>query len=377
MSSLSPARDPRFLDLALRHADELAEQRGWPSRTLQQVRRGLRMLAGSHDPGEPIKTSTVTALSPVGVPGLRVLEVLTAIDGDVMAEDRPDSLAVWIDEQFHALPPQMRQELDAWITLLRDGTPRSPARHRSTVSALLAKAHPFLLECANRYTTLRQVTRDDVVKWLEGRTHQGNDASALRNLFRSLKSQRLVFTNPTSRIRIGAPHQSTPTSLSQDSLSELGDAANHSAQLRVVLALIGVHALQPNQVRRLSLEHLDLPNRWLRTGDVDRAIDPFTASAILDCLAHRHDRWPHTSNPHLLLTRRTAHEQGPVSEYWLAGLFRGLPVTLRQLREDRILEEARATGGDPLHIASMFGLGAQTGLRYASAVHPGLADPGS
>ena len=376
-SSRDPACDPRFLDLVLRHADELAEHRGWPPRTLLQVRRGLRMLASCHGPGEPIKASSVTGLSPAGVPGLRVLEVLTSLDGDVVVEDRPGSLTVWINDQVRDLPPQMRQELDVWITVLRDGTPRRRALHRSTVSARLASIHPFLLDCATRYTTLRQITRDDVVEWLEGRKYQANDASTLRNLFRTLKSERLVFTNPTSGIRVGAPHQSAPISLSPQSLRQFGDAAAHNPALRVVLALIGVHALWPNQVRRLHTEHLDLPNQRLRVGTVDRAVDPFTASAVIDYLAYRHERWPHTANEHLLLTRRTAHEQGPASEYWLRSMFRGLPVTLRQLREDRILEEARATGGDPLHIATMFGMGAKAGLRYASAVHSERNHPGS
>lgn len=376
-SSRNPARDPRFLDLALRHATEVAERRGWPPRTVQQVRRGLRMLASCHDPGEPIKASTVTALSLVGVPGLRVLEVLTALGSDVLFEDRIDSLTVWITEQFRALPPPMRQELSSWTTLMRNGSPRRRALHRSTVFTRLAAIAPFLLGTATRYTSLRQVTRDDVVDWLEGRKHRTTDATALRDLFRTLKSQRLVFTNPTSRIHVAAPHQSTPSSLSPDSLTQLGDAAIRNPPLRVVLALIGVHALQPIQVRRLSLEHLDLPNQRLRIGAIDRAVDPFTASAVTDYLDYRHQRWPHTSNQHLLLTRRTAHEQGPVSEYWLASLFRDLPVTLRRLREDRILEEARAAGGDPLHIATMFGMSGKAGLRYASTVHPGLAERGS
>lgn len=375
-SSRDPARDPRFLDLVLRRAGELAEHRGWPPRTLLQVRRGLRMLASCHDPGEPIKASTVMAMSPVGVPGLRVLEVLTCLDGDVVVEDRPDSLTIWVDEQVRDLPPQMHQEVHAWIMLLRNGSPRRRALHRSTVSARLASIRPFLLVCATRYTTLRQVTRHDVIEWLEGRKYQANDASALRNLFRTLKSERLVFTNPTSRIRVGAPHQSAPSSLSLQSLRQLGDAAECNPALRVVLALIGVHALLPNQVRRLHTEHLDLPNQRLHTGTVDRAMDPFTASAIADYLAYRHERWPHSSNQYLLLTRRTAHEQGPVSHYWLSSMFRGLPVTLRQLREDRILEEARAAGGDPLHLAAMFGMGAKAGLRYASAVHPERNHPG-
>jgi hypothetical protein len=77
---------------------------------------------------------------------------------------------------------------------------------------------------------------------------------------------------------------------------------------------------------------------------------------------------PRTSNPHLLVTRRTAHDQSAVSEFWLSSLLRHLPVTLRQLREDRILDEARATEADPLHLSAMFGLGADAGLRYTHAV---------
>jgi hypothetical protein len=72
----------------------------------------------------------------------------------------------------------------------------------------------------------------------------------------------------------------------------------------------------------------------------------------------------------LLLTRRTAHERGPVSAYWFTSLFDGLPATAAQLREDRILEEARAANGDLLHTAAMFGLTAKSALRYAKTVWP-------
>ena len=74
-SSLDPPRDPRFLHLVLRQADVLAECNSWPPRTLQQVRRGLRMIAGCHGPGEPVRASAITAMSPHGFPGMRVLEV--------------------------------------------------------------------------------------------------------------------------------------------------------------------------------------------------------------------------------------------------------------------------------------------------------------
>jgi hypothetical protein len=45
-------------------------------------------------------------------------------------------------------------------------------------------------------------------------------------------------------------------------------------------------------------------------------------------------------------------------------LFRGLPDTAEQLRDDRIVEEAQAGLADPLHLATVFGFGPRTGLRY-------------
>jgi hypothetical protein len=161
-----------LLDLVLRHAEVLAEHQGWPPRTHQQVRRGLRMLASCHDPGEPIKASTVTGMSSAGVPAVRVLDVLTAAGDGIVAQDRPDPLTVWIDAQFQDLPTQLRQELQVWIDVLRQGTPRRRARPRRTSFARLAGIRPFLLETADHYSTLRQVTPDDVTGWLDGRKHQ-------------------------------------------------------------------------------------------------------------------------------------------------------------------------------------------------------------
>ncbi|WP_300609858.1 hypothetical protein [Trebonia sp.] len=48
-------------------------------------------------------------------------------------------------------------------------------------------------------------------------------------------------------------------------------------------------------------------------------------------------------------------------------LFRSLPVTTEQLRDDRIVEEALAGRADPLHLAAVFGFAPRTGLRYAQA----------
>jgi hypothetical protein len=107
-SSLAPPRDPALLDLLLRGAEELAERHGWHPITRRQIRYGLKLLASCHDPGEPIKTSTVNALSALQVPPRRTLEVLCCVADELVVDDRTDSLSMLIDDQFACLPSQMR-----------------------------------------------------------------------------------------------------------------------------------------------------------------------------------------------------------------------------------------------------------------------------
>ncbi len=63
----------------------------------------------------------------------------------------------------------------------------------------------------------------------------------------------------------------------------------------------------------------------------------------------------------------------PVSENWLTSTFRGLGVTLEQLRIDRQLDEALTAGPDPLHLSAVFGIDDETAIRYASAARHLLA----
>lgn len=56
---------------------------------------------------------------------------------------------------------------------------------------------------------------------------------------------------------------------------------------------------------------------------------------------------------------------GPVSHIWILNL-RGLPGTIERLRIDRLLEEAIASRGDPLHLAEVFGISDGTAIGYAA-----------
>ncbi|MBT2388214.1 hypothetical protein J7E87_01970 [Streptomyces sp. ISL-1] len=113
---------------------------------------------------------------------------------------------------------------------------------------------PFLTEYAAKYTTLRQITRDDVIEWLANRPYRAYDASAPRGLFRTLKAERLVFSNPMRGVHGGKLPDSIPLSLTADEVESLAQAALQEPALRVDVALSGVHALPARRISSLLLE---------------------------------------------------------------------------------------------------------------------------
>ena len=88
-------------------------------------------------------------------------------------------------------------------------------------------------------------------------------------------------------------------------------------------------------------------------------------------LDHRARTWPGSANPHLFINRKTAPRLTRCGRYfpWVrAG------ISPQALREDRILQECHATGGDVRRICDLFGLTVDAALRYASTLgHADLA----
>jgi hypothetical protein len=90
-------------------------------------------------------------------------------------------------------------------------------------------------------------------------------------------------------------------------------------------------------------------------------------------LDHRARTWPATINPYLFVGNKSAPRLVPVG--------RQFPWTYtdlrpQALREDRILQEIHATGGDIRRICDLFGLTVQAAVRYADTLgHPDLTDP--
>ena len=141
-------------------------------------------------------------------------------------------------------------------------------------------------------------------------------------------------------------------------------AAATTPQARLCLVLAAVHAARPGAIRALQLDDADLASGRLRLAGTGRPMGELTGKVLREWLEYRQRRWPHTANPHLLVSRESALRHGPVSTAYLISL-RGLPATLERLRIDCQLAEAMATGFDPLHLAEVFGISEHTAIRYA------------
>jgi hypothetical protein len=106
VSAQLPPVDAGLAERLQAEAGRLADLRGWSPRTLSLTQRGLRILAAVHGPGEPVRASTVRQLTARNMPFPHIVDVLAA--AGVLEDDRPDTLALWLDEQLAGLPDQVR-----------------------------------------------------------------------------------------------------------------------------------------------------------------------------------------------------------------------------------------------------------------------------
>jgi hypothetical protein len=360
-----PPADPELSEYARGYIDDLAARRGWSAATLERVRAGVLLLVGIHGRDELVRASTVAQLGERRLPVEPVCAVLAGLG--LLDDDRDEPQRAWIEKQLDGLPGQIRDEAAAWIGQLRDGGPRSRPRAAGTLRVYLRAMRPFLVECAARYTTLRQVTSADLETWVTSDLNARHlRASAAGSLFRTLKARRLVFADPARGLPPARRHLPVPVPLPPGVEAQIGALAAGSAETCLVVALAGVHALISSEITAVQLQDVALPERRLRVrGDV-RPLDAFTAQAIAGYLRYRHRRWPRTTNPHLIVTRLTCNGLSPADpgtvKRWVKGA-----TTPARLRQSRLLDEAIASGGDPLILATMFGLAAQTSTRYTDA----------
>jgi integrase len=250
--------------------------------------------------------------------------------------------------------------------VLLDGGARTRPRSPATVHFHFGRVRPFIECWAATRGHLREITSSDVDSVLAPlRGHRRYNAiTALRSLFRFAKRRGSTFADPTAHLRGGRGAGRTVLPITTEQIRAVQQAAATPAQ-RLAIALAAVHAARSGAIRELTLEDIDLPSRRISNGGHSQPLGELTRNALLAWLDYRRATWPDTANPHVLITRKSALDTGPVSASYLGRHQRG--ISLEQIRRDRILHEALATGADPLHLALVFNINHTNAMAYASA----------
>jgi hypothetical protein len=353
---------------------DYGQARGWTPTTLNRARQSLTALAACYPlaGAEPLDAAAVRAfLLDRHLVALRVLEFLT--DQGLAHGDNDESLDRWLAARLAGLPTPIRTEVHAWIDVLRG---RGPRRHRArkatTIQGYLRVLDGPLADWTGRYESLRQLTSEDLTAHLAALTGATRllTLAAMRSLFTTLKSQRVIFANPAARLV--AQRMQPPPALPIDPHLRAGllTRLNHPHE-RLIVLLAGVHALRTAQICQLSVDDCNLVTGTLLVDDQRRRLDDLTRQQLRAWLDVRRARWPTTANPHLLVNQSTAGGLKPVSRSFVQTAFRQLGnLTPHDLRVDRILDEVHATGGDPLTLTRVLGLSDPTALRYCAELGP-------
>jgi len=347
--------------------------RGWAPGTLLRARGALiAVLTSGHDLGQrPWDVEYLRRfLTGRHRVTLRVVEFLT--DEGLVRTNPRAALEQWLARRLAALPAPVAAEVRIWTEALHGRGPRAGRpRHPRTIEAYLRVLETPLGAWAGQYGSLRQVTTEDVTAQLALFTGATRllALSAMRSLFTTLKARRVLFTNPAAPLT-GRALQPPPVLPLDDTLRAglLGRLNEPSERLIVLLA--GVHALRPSQICGLTLDAIGPAASTLLISGRARPLDQLTADHLRAWLQARHARWPATANPHLLINRSTAGGLKPVGRSYVQAAMRRAGITAAELRADRLLNEALASGGDPLQLTHLFGISDPTTIRYCTETGP-------
>jgi hypothetical protein len=367
--------DTPLLLAATRSAIVLAEARGWSAATTTGVFYGLKAVLDGHTGDDPVPLSQVRQrVRPRShSSATRIAEVLAELD--LLHDDTTAAIRTWIDRRTGELPAGFRRDIRSWLVVLLDGDTRSRPRSHTTLRVHFGIVRPFIESWAATRGHLREITSGDVDAVLEPlRGHRRYNAiMALRSLFRFAKRRGLTFADPTEHLSGGRGAGRTLLPMTAEEIQAAGQAAVTPAH-RLAIALAAVHAARPKAIRELTLDDIDLPNRRITLAGHRQPLGDLTRNALLAWLGYRRATWPDTANRHVLVSRISALGTRPVSpDYLDKNQPRG--VCLEHIRRDRILHEALATGGDPLHLSLVFNIDHTNAMAYAIAARNLLSSP--
>jgi integrase len=349
------------------------QARGWAPGTQSQAWRAVTVvLASRAELGEPPWEAAGLRqfLNQRNLVALRAVEFLT--DQGLARGNPQAAFDQWLAARLAALPAPFAADLNTWAEALQGRGPRAGrARQTCTIEGYLRILQAPLASWSARYESLRQVTTDDLTAALAPLTGATRllALSAMRSLFGTLKGCRALFTNPAAPLT-GRRIQPPPVLPLDDRLRagllrQLRDPAE-----RLIVLLAGVHALRPADICALRLEDADPAAGTLVASGRARPLDRLTAGHLRAWLTARHGRWPATANPHLLINLSTAGGLQPVHRGYIHAAMHRLGTTAQDLRADRLLDHAQASGGDPLQLIHLFGISDSAAIRYCAELGP-------
>lgn len=350
---------------------EHAAKYGWSKRQRNDVTRSLRLLSVLQDsPGARINATDVLQLPRYDGNIVSTLDVLAA--AGLLIDDRASKVETYFASKTAALPAVMTGQLEVWLEVMLNGSdkaPRQRSRDPRTARIHIMGIAPIIHAWAEAgHQSLAEITPAQVRAALPaGGSHRNWAEFGLRSLFTTLKARKLIFTNPTRGMGSTRVNRTVPLPLDTEQVRAALNSPDPIIALAV--ALVAFHALTVRQCADLKLT--DIIDGRLH---LDDRIIPLAGPVLVRLTAwldHRQRTWPGSINPHLIVSRRTAPRLLPVG-----GDFPWLKITLRPqaLREDRILGEIHAGGGDVRRICDLFGITIGTAMRYHDTVgHPDLA----
>ncbi|WP_033824187.1 hypothetical protein [Kitasatospora sp. MBT63] len=370
-----PELTPAAADL-VRELDRTARAQAWGTGTRLANRRVLRAAVAYLGAEEPITETDVRAIARLGsnYAGLRVAHFLEARGLLIPRPDRDigmDQAAV--TRLIAAAPARYQGDLDAWVSDVRgNGRRRSVPIEWASVRRYVGYVLPVLAEWEPGFASLTQVDRADILDALKERPGPPGPAvfCGLRSLFRSLKRERRIFHDPARTVHLGSRPQFVPRPIPDAELAGILDRAPTPFG-KLVVALVAIHAVRTVQLTALTVTDLDRSQGRLMVGGRTVYLDAVTLRLLGEWLKDRHRQWPFSTNPHLLVTRRTAMhaEHPPVNKYAIHYVFRTTGLKPQAVAIDRVLDEADHSE-DPLHLMKVFDLSVSTAVKYVQAAHP-------
>jgi integrase family protein with SAM-like domain len=273
------------------------------------------------------------------------------------------------------MPPGFGAAVRDWLLLLLGGGPRTRPRSATTIYVYRAAVEPLIGQWSASYGHLREVTADDIRAGLEElRGHPLCTAiSAVRSLFRFAKKRGLIFANPARRLSAAEPEPSL-LPMTDDEVRAVEQAITLPGQ-RLIVALAAVHAARWESIPALTLDDPGLPNRRITIAGHPQRPGDLSRKALRAWLDYRRATWPNTPNRHVLISKRTALGDAPVTRGYLDFHLKPHGVSVERIRRDRILHEALTGRPDPLHLSLMFGISERPASQYARIARDLLAEP--